>query len=180
MGKTLKDTEPERYAAIVNDLKAGKSLAAVQRDNRAGSESVGRIKNELLNKGELRNWKARTAGKAALLAERMIDKMSNELDTMKAGSLPIASAVLIDKCQQLAGEPAQIVEHRLEVGQNLGGWLGDRAEKPAPIRTIDAEIVENQGKTDQDNGLSNLGGEKTGAETADGGEGGEKSPPPPS
>lgn len=178
MGKTLKDTEPERYAAIVGDLKAGKSLAAVQRDNRAGSESVGRIKNELLNKGELKNWKARTAGKAAILAERMIDKMSSELDTMKAGALPIASAVLIDKCQQLAGEPAQIVEHRLEIGQNLGGWLEDRVEKEAPGRTIDAEVVENTGETEQDNGFVNLGGEKTGESREPGGEGGEKSPPP--
>ncbi len=151
MGKTIKETDPQRYEAICEDLKAGKSLVQIQRDNNAGSEAVGRIKNELMTAGELKDWKKRTAGKAAALAERMIDKMHNELDNMKASSLPIPAAVLIDKVSALSDQPSQIVEHRHEIGQGMAGWLGKSSEqteqKPANAQIIDI----NHGLDNRDN-----------------------------
>lgn len=153
MGKTLKHTDPERYAAICADLKAGKSLAATQRDNNAGSESVSRIKEELWNAGELKDWKKRTAGKAAALAERMIDRMAENLDEIKPGQLPIPAAVLIDKVGALSDQPSQIVEHRHEIGSGLAGWLDDSQHKSAQ-KTVDAEIIPE--KPDQGSGSGNI------------------------
>ena len=127
-------------------------------------------------------WKRKTAAGLMEAAGKLVDRLNSEALTKEASlkDQSIAAGILLDKAGQLRAEPTQIVEHRLEVGQNLGGWLGDRAEKIAPERTIDAEFVENQGKKEQSDGLSNIDAEKTGAETVDEGEGGEKSPPPPS
>ena len=152
MGKTIKETDPQRYEAICEDLKAGKSLVQIQRDNNAGSEAVGRIKNELMTAGDLKDWKKRTAGKAAALAERMIDKMGAELDNMKASSLPIPAAVLIDKVSALSDQPSQIVEHRHELGQGMAGWLGQNAALNS-TKVVDAEIIPE--KQDKSSGLPN-------------------------
>lgn len=150
--KTLKQTDPEKYRAICADLKSGKSLAATMRDNAAGSEAVGRIKEELWAAGDLKDWKKRTAGKAAALAERMIDKMDAELDSIKPASLPIAAAVLIDKTQLLSDSPAMVVEHRHEIGQGLGGWLGNSMHQSAPEQEKAANVVEIESISDEGGG----------------------------
>ena len=141
MGKRIEETDPKRFQAIVSDLKSGKTLEQTVVDNRAGKTTVNRIKNELMTAGDLKDWKRRTAGKAAALAERMIDKMHNELDAIKPQNLPIAAAVLIDKTAMLSDQPSQIVEHRHEIGQGMAGWLGKNAEqseqKPANAEIID-------------------------------------------
>ena len=152
MGKTIKETDPERYKAICEDLKAGKSLVQIQRDNSAGSEAVGRIKNELLTAGELKDWKKRTAGKAAALAERMIERMADNLDQIKPNQLSIPAAVLIDKVAMLSDQPSQIVEHRHEIGQGMAGWLGQNAA-PNSTKVVDAEIIPE--KQQQNSGLPN-------------------------
>jgi len=158
MGKTIKETDPERYKAICSDLKAGKSLVQVQRDNSAGSEAVGRIKNELMTAGELKDWKKRTAGKAAALAERMIDKMGAELDSMKASSLPIPAAVLIDKVSALSDQPSQTVVHKVELGESMAGWLGQNTA-PNSTKVVDAEIIPE--KQQQNSGLPNRNTDET-------------------
>ncbi len=152
MGKTIKETDPERYKAICADLKAGKSLVQIQRDNSAGSEAVGRIKNELMTAGELKDWKKRTAGKAAALAERMIERMADNLDQIKPNQLSIPAAVLIDKVAMLSDQPSQIVEHRHEIGQGMAGWLGQNTAPPS-TKTVDAEIIPE--KQDKSSGLPN-------------------------
>ena len=145
MSKTIKESDPERYKAICDDLKAGKTLVQIQRDNSAGSEAVGRIKNELITAGDLKDWKKRTAGKAAALAERMIERMADNLDQIKPNQLSIPAAVLIDKVAMLSDQPSQIVEHRHEIGQGMAGWLGKSSEQTEQ-KTINAEIiVENSG-----------------------------------
>ena len=157
MSKTIKESDPERYKSICDDLKAGKSLVATQRDNNAGSESVARIKDELMTAGDLKDWKKRTAGKAAALAERMIDKMHNELDNMKASSLPIPAAVLIDKVSALTDQPSQIVSVRHEISQGMAGWLGKNAEQTEQ-RPANAEIIDiNSGLDNRETGPAEPG-----------------------
>ena len=152
MGKTIKETDPERYEAICEDLKAGKSLVQIQRDNNAGSEAVGRIKNELMTAGELKDWKKRTAGKAAALAERMIERMADNLDQIKPNQLSIPAAGLIDKVAMLSDQPSQIVEHRHEIGQGMAGWLGKNTA-PNSTKIVEAEIIPE--KQDKSSGLPN-------------------------
>jgi len=147
MAQTIKDTDPKRYTAICADLKAGKSLAATQRDNKAGSESVSRIKEELIASGDLKDWKRRTAGKAAQIVDKLLAKLDNEVDTIKAREIPLAAAVLIDKTSQLSSTPAEIV-HRHELGASFAGWVGNRAENAAQSSTKAADVVEINGKTE--------------------------------
>ena len=151
MSRTIKETDPERYQAICNDLKAGKSLAATMRDNHAGSEAVARIKEELLATGDLKNWKKRTAGKAAMIVDKLLDKLDREADTIKAREIPLAAAVLIDKSQVLLSG-GQTVVHKVELGESMANWLGKNAA-PSSTKTVDAEIIpEKQGESC---GLSN-------------------------
>jgi len=147
MGQTIKDTDPKRYTAICADLKAGKSLAATQRDNRAGSESVSRIKEELIASGDLKDWKRRTAGKAAQIVDKLLAKLDSEVDTIKAREIPLAAAVLIDKTSQLSSAPAEIV-HRHELGESFAGWVGNRTENTAQRSTKAADVVEINTKTE--------------------------------
>ena len=150
MGQRIEDTDPKRYKAICDDLKGGKNLATTMRDNRAGSEAVSRIKNELLDSGQLKDWKRRTAGKAAAIVDKLLDKLDKETDTIKAREIPLAAAVLIDKSTQLTGEPSQIVEHRHEIGQGMAGWLDKKAEQTEQ-RPANAEIIDiNSGLENRD------------------------------
>ena len=148
MGQTIKDGDPARYTAICGDLKAGKSVAATQRDNRAGSEAVARIKEELLASGDLKDWKRRTAGKAAGIVGKLLEKLDREADTMKVRDIPLAAAVLIDKATQLTGAPSAIVEHRHTLGEGMAGWVGNRTENAAQSSTKPANVVEIGGKAD--------------------------------
>ena len=166
MGKTIKETDPERYAAICNDLKAGKSLAATMRDNHAGSEAVARIKEELLATGDLKNWKKRTAGKAAMIVDKMLDKLDRETDTIKAREIPLAAAVLLDKTQMLLSG-GQTVVHKVEMGESMANWLGKNAA-PSSTKTVDAEIIPE--KQQQNSGLPNRATDQE-SENEQGGEG---------
>ena len=140
MSKTIKESDPERYKSICDDLKAGKSLAVTMRDNRAGSEAVARIKEELLATGDLKNWKKRTAGKAAIIVDKLLDKLDKEADTIKAREIPLAAAVLLDKSQMLLSG-GQTVVHKVELGESMASWLDKKAEqseqKPANAQIID-------------------------------------------
>ena len=158
MGKRIEETDPERYEAIVSDLKSGKTLEQTVVDNRAGKTTVNRIKNELMTAGELKDWKKRTAGKAAALAERMIERMADNLDQIKPNQLSIPAAVLIDKVAMLSDQPSQIVEHRHEIGQGMAGWLGQNTA-PSSTKTVDAEIIPE--KQQKDCGLPNRNTDET-------------------
>lgn len=151
MGKRIEETDPERFKSIVSDLKSGKTLEQTVVDNRAGKTTVNRIKNELMTAGDLKDWKKRTAGKAAALAERMIERMADNLDQIKPNQLSIPAAVLIDKVAMLSDQPSQIVEHRHEIGQGMAGWLGKPAQHST--KTVEAEIIPE--KQDQHSGLEN-------------------------
>ena len=148
MSQTIKDTDPARYTAICKDLQSGKSLAATQRDNLAGSESVSRIKEELIASGDLKDWKRRTAGRAAQIVGKLLEKLDREADTMKVRDIPLAAAVLIDKATQLTGAPSTIVEHRHTLGEGMAGWVGNREENTAHSSTKPADVVEIGGKAD--------------------------------
>ena len=152
MGKRIEETDPERFKAIVSDLKSGKTLEQTVVDNRAGKTTVNRIKNELMTAGELKDWKKRTAGKAAALAERMIERMADNLDQIKPNQLSIPAAVLIDKVAMLSDQPSQIVEHRHEIGQGMAGWLGQNTAPPS-TKVVEAEIIPE--KQDKSSGLPN-------------------------
>ena len=158
MSKRIEETDPERYEAIVFDLKSGKTLEQTVVDNRAGKTTVNRIKNELMTAGELKDWKKRTAGKAAALAERMIERMADNLDQIKPNQLSIPAAVLIDKVAMLSDQPSQIVEHRHEIGQGMAGWLGKNTA-PDSTKTVEAEIIPE--KQQKDCGLPNRTNDET-------------------
>jgi hypothetical protein len=148
MGGTIKETDPTRYTAICADLKAGKSLAATQRDNLAGSESVSRIKEELIASGDLKDWKRRTAGRAAQIVGKLLEKLDREADTMKVRDIPLAAAVLIDKASQLSGSASTVIEHRHTIAEGMAGWVGNRQENAAQSSTKQANVVEINTKTE--------------------------------
>jgi len=155
ISQRIENTNPERYKAIVKDLKAGKSLQATMHSNDAGNGSVSRIKDALLAKGELPDWKKRTASKARQVAERLIDKIDRELDdkTATLKDCSISAAVLLDKSLALetGGNVLGVIEHRHSIeAPKVDGWIGSQT---APKT---AEVVEIGGKVDKEAGFENL------------------------
>jgi len=159
ISQRIENTNPERYKAIVKDLKAGKSLQATMHSNDAGNSSVSRIKDALLAKGELPDWKKRTASKARQVAERLIDKIDRELDDKSATlkDCSISAAVLLDKSLALetGGNVLGVIEHRHSIeAPKMDGWIGTQNAPKA------AEVVEIGGKVGKEAGFENLGSDQ--------------------
>jgi len=154
ISQRIENTNPERYKAIVKDLKAGKSLQATMHSNDAGNGSVSRIKDALLAKGELPDWKKRTASKARHVAERLIDKIDRELDdkTATLKDCSISAAVLLDKSLALetGGNVLGVIEHRHTIETpKMDGWI-------AQSNTKTADCIEIGGKVNREAGFENL------------------------
>ena len=99
----------------------------------------------------------RTAGKAAMIVDKLLDKLDKEADTIKARELPLAAAVLLDKSQMLLSG-GQTVVHKVEMGESMANWLGKNAA-PSSTKTVDAEIIPE--KQDKSSGLPNRTNDET-------------------
>lgn len=168
----------EKRMEVFQDLKAGRGVNETANRNGVAASTVARIREA--NADDLPAWKRKTAHAMMQTAARLVDKVADDVERGDGNiqQKSISLGILLDKAGQLRAEPTQIVEHRLEVGQSLGGWLEERTENTAPNRTIDAEVVEIQEKTDVGSCFGNSDPEKSGPETPHGGEGVEKAPPP--
>jgi hypothetical protein len=147
--------DPAQRAGIVSGLKVGDSVNQL-----AARHSVSRTTVQMLREvhaDDLPNWKRKTAAVLMSAASKLAARLDIDADTQDASlkDRSIAAGILLDKIGGLNSEPAQIVEHRHELGQTFGGWLGNSPPNTAPVRTIDAEVIESAGKGAESSSLGN-------------------------
>lgn len=132
----------EKRAAILDDLKQGRGCDEIARRQGVGRQTVYSMREA--NRDALPDWKRRTARRMMETASELVEKVRDDV-AAGAGNLQqksISLGILIDKAGQLRSEPQQIVEHRLEMGASIGGWLAESKQSAALERTKAADVVE--------------------------------------
>ena len=153
MGKRI---PPETKAAMLADLKAGKGCDEIAVTHGVGRQTVFTLREK--HRDELRDWKRRTAAGVMAATEKIVNRINNEAESKTASlkDLSICAGILISKQGELSGTPSQVLEVRHEIGQGLGGWLGQsmhqsapQQEKTANVVEIEAEVTEGGGSGEQ-------------------------------
>ena len=179
-GNRLTDTDRK---SVFEALRDGRGVIETAAKFGISKSTVTTIREQ--HKDDLPNWKRRTARAMMETAAELVGKVREDV-LAGAGNIQqksISLGILIDKAGQLRAEPAQIVEHRHELGQTFGGWLGNSPPSTAPVRTIDAEVIESAGKAGEGdssgNARPNSDVPNPGTSSAgEGAGGGKKSPSP--
>ena len=149
MGKRI---PPETKAAMLADLKAGKGCDEVAVTHGVGRQTVYTLREK--HRDDLPAWKRRTAAGLMEAAGKLVNRLNDEVGTKDASikDQSIAAGILIDKASMLRDQPAAIVEHRHEIGQGLGGWLGQSMHQSAPQAEKTANVVEIESISDEGGG----------------------------
>ena len=149
MGKRI---PPETKAAMLADLKAGKGCDEVAVTHGVGRQTVYTLREK--HRDDLPAWKRRTAAGLMEAAGKLVNRLNDEVGTKDASikDQSIAAGILIDKASMLRDQPAAIVEHRHEIGQGLGGWLGQSMHQSAPQAEKTANVVEIESISEQGGG----------------------------
>ena len=159
MGRQGQKISTDTRAAIVDDLKAGKAITEIATRHGVAPSTVSLYREK--HKDELPKWKRRTRevlmGAAETLAEQIAKQAANGGGNIQQNALSLG--ILSTKITtELSDNPALlgVVEHRHEIGQGLGGWLGNsvhqnapQAEKAAEVVEIEAEVTESGGSGEQ-------------------------------
>ncbi len=132
----------QKKDAMLADLKAGKGCDEIAVNHGVGRQSVFRLREK--HRDELPNWKRRTATAMMDTAAALVEKVRDDVNA-GAGNIQqktISLGILIDKAGQLSGSPSQIVEHRLEIGAELGGWLANGVGKQTITHKSGANVID--------------------------------------
>ena len=128
--------------AMLADLKAGKGCDEIAVTHGVGRQSVFTLREK--HRDELPNWKRRTARTLMDATSKLVARINAGIDSKDASLKDecISVGILIDKQAQLSGSPSQIVEHRLEIGAELGGWLENREQASTIEQAKEANVVD--------------------------------------
>lgn len=113
-GKRIAKEKKQKVAEL---LKDGMGATNVSEIAGVSKPTVLAIRNEIEDEGgfKLQTWKKNTANTLSQIVARGSTRLLSEIENIPAGQLPIAIAILTDKCLALAEQPTTIVEHRLRV-----------------------------------------------------------------
>lgn len=145
-GEGLYRRDPARYREIVRAIGEGLGIRQIARAWKVSPHTIMAIRER--EGAGIATHKAELASLATLGARMGIERLIEEMDSLKRESLPVAIGILTDKALLLSGEATSRVE-RID-----GGGAGDfaaalAAAKRAKGRTIEAEeITGRSGDTD--------------------------------
>jgi len=140
--KKMARISQRKKEAMLADLKAGKGCDEIAVTHGVGRQSVFTLREK--HRDELPNWKRRTARTLMDATSKLVARINTGIDSKDASLKDecISVGILIDKAGQLRAEPSQIVEHRLEIGAELGGWLENREQISAIETEKDANVID--------------------------------------
>ena len=132
----------QKKDAMLADLKAGKGCDEIAVNHGVGRQSVFTLREK--HRDELPNWKRRTAKTLMDATSKLVARINDGIDSKDASLKDecISVGILIDKQAQLSGSPSQIVEHRLEIGAELGGWLANGVGKQTITHKSGANVID--------------------------------------
>ncbi len=142
----------EKREKVFQDLKRGRGVNETAQRQGVAHSTVARIRESRAD--DLPAWKRRTAAAMMETASELVEKVREDVHA-GSGNLQqksISLGILLDKASMLRDQPAMVVEHRHEIGQGLGGWLGNTAHQNAPRPEKAAEVVEIESISDEGGG----------------------------
>lgn len=106
----LAENNPERYNAILEDIKAGEAHREICKRHKCSGEDVCAI----LTREGLHTFKDHVSKRLATFIARGSERLADEVDKIPLSQLPVAVAVAMDKKAMYDGDQQpHIVEHRV-------------------------------------------------------------------
>ena len=130
----LHSNNPAKYAAIARALGEGMGIRQIARAYQVHHRSVAAVQER--ERIFVDTQKERTVSNLRTFAGLAVERMIDELDSMKLESLPLATAIALDKAELLSGGVTARIGHVTEDRMN------DLADVLAAIPEADAEVVE--------------------------------------
>lgn len=117
---TGKKIAKEKREKVIELLKDGQGSSAIVEATGVSKPTILAIRKDTEdNKGfELGTWKRQTANLLSQIVTRGSTRLLDEIESIPAGQLPLAIAIMVDKVQALQDAPTVIVEHRLRVSHD--------------------------------------------------------------
>ena len=105
----LHSAQPTKYAAIARALGEGMGIRQIARAYRVHHRSVAAVQDR--ERIFVDTQKERTVSQLRQFAGLAVERMIDELDSMKLESLPLATAIALDKAELLSGGVTSRVAH---------------------------------------------------------------------
>lgn len=109
---------PEKKAKIEEMLKAGEGIVSTARAVGSSEHTVTAIRNDLTKGVDVNAWKKGHSQNLMIAAQRMGERLLNEIDNLSPSQLPLAIAIVTDKALALNDQPTSVTEHRLRISHD--------------------------------------------------------------
>lgn len=127
-GNSLSKEKREEILKLVADGKSNEEIAEITGVSRP--TIIAFKKNEIANGFNLTEWKRKTSSALAGIVSQGSERLTEEINNIPAGQLPIALAILIDKVVALQDAPTVVVEHRLRVShEDINDMIKNKVDK---------------------------------------------------
>lgn len=150
-GATAAKLEEKREAIIAACATLG--TRRVAETFKVSREVVRALRAEAIRSGKLDQVKEETGRRALAAADRVMDRIEDEVDQLPRASLALTYAILQDKGLLLTGQPTARVEHTVgATHEDINSLIeslpsanpvsaGDVGGQKAPALEVDAELV---------------------------------------
>ena len=120
----------EKREEIEKKLEAGEGIVATAKSVGSSEHTVTAIRNSMK---DVNAWKQGHRVNLMAAAQKMGERLLNEVDNISPSQLPLAIAIITDKALALNDQPTTVTEHRLRIShEDLDKMLrGQVIELPA-------------------------------------------------
>jgi len=108
-GVPVERSRPVQFKQALRGFQDGKNIREVSDKTGIGKDALTRIRREYADVIAEKNHRA--VETMVLIRERMLGKLADQIDDLKAREIPLAAAILTDKIEQLTGGNVTRVEH---------------------------------------------------------------------
>lgn len=109
---------PEKREQIEQLLKAGEGIVSIAKTVGSSEHTVSAVRNDLTKGVDMNAWKKAHGQNLMAAAQKMGERLLNEVDNIAPSQLPLAIAIITDKALSLNDQPSSVTEHRLRISHD--------------------------------------------------------------